>query len=72
MMHLKSNETSFTKIFTFFFSSSLKYLYFIEVIFLETYKLKHYSHSTSVSTEIAFIYSVTIVLDIFSVLKMAT
>lgn len=49
--------------------SSLKYLYFIEVIFLETYKLKNYSHSTSISTEIAFIYSVTIVLDIFSVLK---
>lgn len=49
--------------------SSLKYLYFIEVIFLETYKLKNFSHSTSISTEIAFIYSVTIVLDIFSVLK---
>lgn len=52
----------------FFFSSSLKYLYYIKVIFLETYKPKDYFHSTSIS-EIAFIYTVTIVLDIFSVLK---
>lgn len=68
-MHLKGNETGFTKIFTLFFSSSLKYLYYIKVIFLETYKPKNYFHSTSISTEIAFIYTVTIVLDIFSVLK---